>query len=126
MNSRSSSILTTSPSRALSGPKSIPKSLRRSLETGASRAVDEVGDAAELDVESYRTRDVANREVSVEHPLAGATAHPGRAERHRRPSPHVEQVGTEYVGVAIGVAGVDRRDADGGLDRSFLRRRADG
>ena len=57
-------------------PKSIPKSLLAAqlpggLEAGVPRAVEVVGDAAELDIELDRTGDVADGQVAVERPVAG-------------------------------------------------------
>src|ERR671911_713942 len=75
-------------------------------------AVEEVGDAAELDVEGDGPRHVADRELAVERPVFIGAVHPGRAERHRRPAGDVEQLGRTDVRVAVGYARVDRGEGD--------------
>ena len=50
---------------------------------------------------------------------------PGRAERHRGAALDVEHVGLQQVGVAVGVAGGDRGQVDGGGDRGRGERVAD-
>ena len=102
MNSRSSSSLTTWPISGSAGPKESPKSLRRSsprrLETGVARAVEVVGDSAELDVEGHRPGHVADGEVAVEGPVLARAADPGGPEGHRRLPFDVEEVAAADAG----------------------------
>ena len=123
----SSSNLTTSPRATALTPggraMSMPKSLRRSSPVASKPAwrgpPGNVLDAAELDGQAHAGGSTSPMvSVAVDEPaVAVASVIDVRAERHGRAALDVEEVGRRDVGVAVGVAGVDRRQVDGGRRR---------
>ena len=97
--------------------RSMPKSLRRSSPVASKPAWR--GRPGTSRCRRTRRSSASGRVTSpiVSSPSTSQSSpppvDPRRAERHRRAALDVEEVGRAHVGVAVGVAGVDRRQVDG-------------
>jgi probable blue pigment (indigoidine) exporter len=92
------------------------------LEARVAAAVQERLEPAELDGQRHRAGDLTEGQVAVDPVLGTGSRDAGRAERQRGAPGDVDDVGGEHVGVALGVAGVERGHVDGGAHARGVER----